>query len=343
MNGNQEHLESGALSLTSYDAMRQAIVQAHRIDDVKDIRDKAEALRQYAKQAGESLDSQNMIAEIKLRAERRAGELLAEMPKAKPSGSNQYEDRSHDVTDPPTLDDLGITKMQSSRFQAVASIPDALFEAHIAETKAEGAELTSSGVQRLAQTVKREQMRDQMQDAPPLPTELYRVWYADPPWSYGNSGVITESDNYGRAARHYPSMSIDELCQMGNDIKSRCANDAVLFMWVTSPLLEECFEVIRAWGFKHKTSFVWDKVGHNFGHYNSVRHEFLLICTRGSCTPDNSALYDSVVSIQKSDKHSEKPGEFRRIIDDLYTWGERIELFARAASDGWDAWGNQAA
>jgi len=176
---------------------------------------------------------------------------------------------------------------------------------------------------------------------PPLPSDKYRVIYADPPWPYGNSGVITESDNYGRAARHYPSMSIDELCQMGDDIRARCAKDAVLFMWVTSPLLEECFDVIHAWGFQYKTSFVWDKIRHNFGHYNSVRHELLLVCTRGSCTPDNAKLYDSVVSLERSDKHSEKPEEFRQMIDSLYTWGKRIELFARTRADGWEAWGNE--
>lgn len=333
------------LALTRYDAMRQAIVEAHSIDDVKEIRDKAEALRQYAKQAGESLENQNLIAEIKLRAERRAGELLQEMPKA--TGGQPYQKSTGNgmlpVDETPTLDDLGITKMQSSRFQAVASLPEEVFEQHIAETKAAGAELTSAGVQRLAQEVKREQMRDQRQDAPELPEAIYRVWYADPPWQYGNAGVINESDAYGRAARHYPTMSIEELCAMGSEIKTRCNDNAVLFMWVTSPLLEECFDVIRAWGFKYKTSFVWDKVKHNFGHYNSVRHEFLLICTRGSCTPDEKTLYDSVLSIEKSGKHSEKPEEFRRIIDDLYRWGDRIELFARTSTtDGWDTWGNEA-
>ena len=52
-----------------------------RIDEVKEIRDKAEALRVYAKQAGESLEMQNNCAEIKIRAERRAGELLQEIDK----------------------------------------------------------------------------------------------------------------------------------------------------------------------------------------------------------------------------------------------------------------------
>lgn len=182
---------------------------------------------------------------------------------------------------------------------------------------------------------------EQKRVPPPLPSNKYRVVYADPPWAYGNSGVIGDSDNYGRAERHYPTMSIEELCALGEDIQGMLEDNAVLFLWVTSPLLEECFGVIRAWGFKYKTSFVWDKVAHNFGHYNSVRHEFLLICTRGSCLPDNGTLLDSVVSIEKSRKHSEKPEEFRELIDSLYLHGNRIELFSRKEVEGWDAWGNE--
>jgi len=84
---------------------------------------------------------------------------------------------------------------------------------------------------------------------------------------------------------------------------------------------------------------VWDKIKHNMGHYNSVRHEFLLICTRGSCTPDVVKLYDSVQAIERTE-HSKKPEEFRAIIDTLYTHGNKIELFARQPADGWEVWGN---
>ena len=187
----------------------------------------------------------------------------------------------------------------------------------------------------------REVMLENKKDIPPLPTGKYRVFYADPPWSYGNSGVINDSDGYGRAERHYPTMSIDELCAMGPEVKGMSDDDAVLFLWVTSPLLEECFPVIKAWGFKYKTSFVWDKVGHNYGHYNSVRHELLLVCTRGSCTPDAKELFDSVQSIEKSRNHSEKPERFREIIDTLYASGQKIELFSRQTVPGWKAWGNE--
>jgi len=182
----------------------------------------------------------------------------------------------------------------------------------------------------------REHQHQNIIEPPPLEGK-YRVIYADPPWKYASSGPGL--DQYGPAERHYPSLSIEELSSL--PVKDVAEDNAVLFLWVTSPLLEECFRVIDAWGFKYKTSFVWDKVGHNYGHYNSVRHEFLLVCTRGSCVPDNKSLYDSVQSIQKSRTHSEKPEAFRKIIDDIYTHGNRIELFARKQSDGWDRWGNE--
>jgi len=175
---------------------------------------------------------------------------------------------------------------------------------------------------------------------PPLPTDKYRILYADPPWEYSDSGVIND-DNYGRAERHYATMPIDELCEMGDAVKEITEENAVLFLWATSPMLEDAFKIIRAWGFKYKTSFVWDKVKHNFGHYNSVRHEFLLVCTKGSCIPDTDKKYDSVVSIERTPKHSEKPEEFREIIDALYKNGKRIELFARSQHKDWEVWGNQ--
>lgn len=178
---------------------------------------------------------------------------------------------------------------------------------------------------------------------PPPPSGKYRIIYADPPWRYNDRMEISRDglgESYGPAEAHYPAMSISELCDL--PVKDLAEDDAVLFLWVTSPLLEESFRIIRAWGFKYKASFIWDKVKHNMGHYNSVRHELLLICTRGSCTPDVKRLFDSVQSIERTDRHSEKPEEFRTIIDTIYTRGERIELFARKASEGWAAWGNEA-
>lgn len=168
-------------------------------------------------------------------------------------------------------------------------------------------------------------------------TEKFRIIYADPAWSYNDK---QETPMLGGASKHYNTMSVSEISNL--PVKNISEKDAVLFLWVTSPLLEDAFEVIKSWGFKYKTSFIWDKVKHNMGHYNSVRHELLLIATKGSCVPDNKKLYDSVQSIERNDNHSEKPIEFLNIIDDLYLYGNKLEMFCRKIKkQNWYGWGNE--
>ena len=96
------------------------------MDEIKSIRDKAEAAKAYAKQAGEGLEMQNNIAEIKIRA----GELLSDMDKNK-GGWKTENMPSHDET--PRLSDIGITRSQSSRWQSMAALPREEFDTHIEE------------------------------------------------------------------------------------------------------------------------------------------------------------------------------------------------------------------
>jgi len=323
-------------SLEKLTIARQMLAEAKSMDDFLKIRDIAEAARVYAKAAKLGLENQNEAAEIKIRAERKAGQLLAQMPKNEGergkiqehlTGSNIMLSPADDT---PTLKEMGIEPMQSSRWQMIADLSEEQFEEHIAEIKADDKkELTSSGLLRVAKFEKAK-----LKGPTPTLEGKYRIIYADPPWKY----VDRLTDNYGPAEYHYPTMTLEEICNL--PVKDIAEDNAVLFLWVTSPLLEVCFQVIHAWGFEYKTSFVWDKVKHNMGHYNSVRHEFLLVCTRGSCTPDNMKLYDSVQVIERTE-HSVKPEEFRAIIDDLYPNGKRIELFAREQVLGWDRWGNE--
>ena len=316
--------------LTHFNKAKQELALATSIDDVKDIRDKAEALRAYTKQAGETLEMQNQCAEIKIRAERRAGELIPEQ--IEHGGDRKTESSLHHER----LKDLDISESQSHRWQTIAKIPEEEFEKHISETMDKGEELTSVGTYKKAQKLKRQKQKD---ESPPLPSDKYRIIYADVPWKY--SDTCEDGAIQGKGAdKHYPVMSIQELCEL--PIIDLADDNSVLFFWVTSPILAECWPVIEAWGFTYKASFVWDKIKHNFGHYNSVRHEFLLVCTKGSCLPDNKKLYDSVISLEKTKTHSEKPPFFRELIDDLYPHGKRIELFARGEIPAhWDRWGNE--
>ncbi len=107
-----------------YDEARRALQLAHSVDEVKDMRDKAQAMAAYARQAKDT-ELVEWATEIKVRAERRAGELLAGM-KINGERAQQGGDRSksHDTT----LLDLGVSRDQSSRWQKLAAVPEEQFE-----------------------------------------------------------------------------------------------------------------------------------------------------------------------------------------------------------------------
>ena len=141
--------------LVLYNKMKAAIEKCQSIDEIKEIRDKAEALRQYSKIAGDS-EAMNKCAAIKIRAERRAGEMLKDIEKNK--GGRPSENRSHDAT---SLSDLGLTKSDSSRWQRLANIPENRFDDFIEMVLERTKELTSAEALRFAASIRRDNERSE--------------------------------------------------------------------------------------------------------------------------------------------------------------------------------------
>jgi hypothetical protein len=141
------------VKLIRYEAARAALAAAHRVDEVKDIRDKAEAMAAYARQARDT-QMIEWATEIKVRAERRCGELLrdaAESGQRATVGENQHTARSsHDASTSATLRDLGLTYDQSSRYQKLAAMPEEQFEVAVETAKAQTGEVTTAFMLRKA-------------------------------------------------------------------------------------------------------------------------------------------------------------------------------------------------
>ncbi len=310
-------------ALAIFDRGAKMLAEATTVQQTKELKDLGITAAEWARRKGMGDDAVAVARAFALDAERQMGRLLEKSERAKGSPGNQHTgkvDRCPQDTGP-TLKELGITKKESSAAQKLAGLPKKIYG------KIRDGIMSRTQASRL---LKKQEIAKKVD----WPDGKYRVIYADPPWSYGN----TQPDYHTEQRDHYPVMTLKEICDL--PVKDMALDDAVLFLWVTSPILEESFQVIKAWGFDYKASFVWDKVKHNMGHYNSVRHEFLLICVRGSCQPDVQKLYDSVVTEARTE-HSKKPAVFYKMIETLYPHGKRIELFARAKRKGWKAHGHE--
>ena len=306
--------------------------QAKTVDDIRQVRDMAEAVRHYAKVSSQGLDVINEASRVKLLAERKGGQLLKEMRdqgQLRVRGGDQHA-KSHDGT-LLSLSDLGLSKNQSSRWQRLDDLEPAVIEDYFVAQMDAGREITQSDLLRLWQ-----QLQQHVPvKTPPLPDGTYSVLLCDPPWQYEH--VKTRSRSI---ERRYATMETADICAL--PIAELAADDAVLFLWATAPKLDEAMQVMRAWGFSYRTNMCWDKMIDGMGFYWRQRHELLLLGTCGTPgTPAPDVRPSSVLRIRRKE-HSVKPDEVYDMIEALYPDRTRIELFARTAREGWDAWGAEA-
>ncbi len=310
-----------------------ALAEARTLEEIKAIRDMAEQARLYAQANKLGLDAINAGTEIRLRADRKMGEVLIQ---AKETGEISQGKRKNSDDSRISLSDVGVSFDQSSTAQQLAKLSEQVFEQRIEATKVTNQRLTTGRV--LVQPeVRAEKIERINQGNVSLSTVTrYPVVYADPPWRYEHS----RTDNR-QIENHYPTMALEEICNL--PVSELAADDAVLFLWATSPKLAESMEVIPAWGFTYRTCIVWDKERVGMGYYARQQHELLLIAARGNLpVPEPANRPASVLRLRRDNEHSSKPLEFYDLIERMYPEYKKIELFARNQREGWQAWGNQA-
>jgi N6-adenosine-specific RNA methylase IME4 len=176
--------------------------------------------------------------------------------------------------------------------------------------------------------------------------DRYRVIYADPPWTF----ATYSRKGKGRSPEaYYDCMSQADIEAL--PVAKWAADDCVLLLWTTDPLLPRAFDVIRAWGFTYKTvGFYWAKLNKSapaliydeqsfftgLGFWTRANPELCLLATRGHPKRRRADVKKLIVSPRR--EHSRKPDEAYERIEALCE-GPYLEMFARAARPGWNRWG----
>jgi len=256
---------------------QQVLAEANSLDEVKQFRDKAAAVRAYAQKARLGKHLLMDAAALRIRAERRLGQILKETNLADSAPGNQYTDAANrTATAAVLLKDLGITKNESARSQRIAEIADEPFEEYLAICAQIEREPTFAGLLRLlrphqnppAQPHSRERNSETLPDG----TELsiigsdYTTVLSVPPWP----GLVEPGT---------PSLTTDILCNL--PVAQICARQAHLYVWTNSRYLIDALDVMDAWGFAYHASFVVVHEQPASGSPWGDTHHFLLAGVRG--------------------------------------------------------------
>lgn len=341
-------------ALIKYDAACRMLAEAVAVDEVQNIRNQAEAMRAYARQAKDR-DLEISAAQIRFRAERRLGELIIAQKETVglnrgAAGIGTAEGvQSQSGTAPPTLEQAGIDRKLSSRAQRMAAIEPSRFEQLLERHREEVLEGNNKVSVDLMRTSAEADGRDRrralatvLSDASAaLPCgRKFPVIYADPPW-HRKQGITSRSYE-----NHYPTMTWSEICAM--PIAELLLPDAWVFLWIPRahmfalhPVdmefaddsgcvitrkikLPLAWAVARAWGCDdYSTAWVWTKTDEEFpddqggGVIAYDQDEILLLFKRGRGLPkpDTDEKFGSNHRERsKPLRHSAKPKFYRHMI-----------------------------
>jgi N6-adenosine-specific RNA methylase IME4 len=305
------------------DACR-ALAEARSIEDVDHLRDQAETMRHYYRQRDYGIAAINDAAEIKIRAERRLGELLAEMPKNLGGKS---------TTD--TLSEVGIAHHESSRWQRIASVPVEVFESHIAKVRGQEEELTTAGVLRLAASLR------QPEPAPddiPFPDAKARCLVIDPPWPLQKIPRIVRPKQ--DVALDYPTMSLEDIEAKMKEAIATSIDPAGchVYLWVTQRFLLAGLALFETLGIRYHCQMTWVKPTGFTPFSWMFNTEHVLFGRLGNLDLQRVGLKLSFEA--PTDEHSAKPDVFYdRVLE--ASPGPRLEMFQRKPRPGFIGWGNE--
>jgi N6-adenosine-specific RNA methylase IME4 len=258
----------------------------------------------------------------------------------------------------PKLKDLGLSKTQSSQWQALAAIPQEQFEEVVADARDKVDRAVRNAVREVQIRQEQESYRARTHQGCTVDDLIaligkakFGVIVPDFPWPFE---TWSHKGKQRSAERHYQTWPLERILEFATIIGQLAADDCALFLWTVWSQLSAALDVIKAAGFDYKTvGFVWVKTltgaecitlageGLHLGTGLSgprANTEVCLLAKRGE--PRRLAADVDQVIVAPVGERSAKPDEAYRRIERLYP-GPRLELFARRSREHWTCWGDE--
>lgn len=190
-----------------------------------------------------------------------------------------------------------------------------------------------------------------------LPRRHFGAILIDPPWrfkTWNKATAVKRRAGKGTnvsADVHYNTMTMEEITVL--PVQDLAADDCVLFLWVSWPMLPEALALLKAWSFEYKTcAFDWMKAHARqiemfrddsealmgMGYWTRANTEPCLLATRGKPKRLHADVKQAILEPRR--EHSRKPDCIHGRIERLVA-GPYLELFARSRRTGWTVWGNE--
>ncbi|MDD5343305.1 MAG: MT-A70 family methyltransferase [Smithella sp.] len=325
--------------LVKLERATMALAEAKTLEEVKHIIDIAEAARVYSRAAKLGLDAYNHAAEVKARAERKAGEFLAKLERGIPGLKPELLDtvsNNRPSEYKSVLDEMNVGYRAAARWQQVNVMPEEVFEEHIAAMKGEKPISTGTILKELKNEKRKQRIEEQISDIEngniDLPKGKYEVIVVDPPWPYSST---YDSEGF-RGTTDYPEMQIAELLEM----RLPASDDCVLFLWTTHKFIWTAKELLDNWEFTYRNVLTWNKQKMGIGKLFRLQCEFCLVGIKGKPVFNNNGAHRDILEESRRE-HSRKPDIFYSMVDQLCV-GRKLDIFGREKrNDNWDIWGKE--
>lgn len=336
-------------ALARYDGGCRDFATLTRIDVAKDIRDKAVAMRVYARQA-KNINLMADAREIQMRATRRIDQLrrVQKQTVGLAKGGQPHQRKSTGLRKnpvEPTLASQDIDKNLANQARKLGRLTDAQFETAVSAAR----DAIFQAASKIPNIVKRASRQTVIDDGCSVDDlqkliaagKKFATICADPPWSFR---VYSGKGKMRSAERHFDTQTLDEIKAL--PVAELAADDCALLLWAVMPQLPEALELIKAWGFNYKTAgFVWikqnrsgDGIFTGMGYWTRANAELCLLATKGAPTRLAKDVHQVVMSPVGA--HSRKPDEVQVRVERLLP-GPYLELYGRRVTPGWTVWGNE--